>query len=150
MDRDAIMQAVKGSRLGAGLGKDIVESLVDMAQPMDYDDGQAVVTAGDACDDMYLVVAGQARVDNTFAGQTRSVAMLKAGDYFGEVGLLGGGKRSSTVVAEGRLTCLLFPAQPMRILLDQFPAMKSLLEQAGTKRQTTNIELHLGEAPEDD
>ena len=27
---------------------------------------------------------------------------------------------------------------------------KSLLEQAGTQRQTTNIELHLGETPEDD
>jgi len=149
MEKGAILEHIKASRLGKNLGTDIINGLVGMAQAIEFEDGQAVVTAGDERDDMYLLVEGQARVDNTFAGQTRSVAMLKTGDFFGEVGLLGGGKRSSSVIAQGAITCLMFPADNMRDLFAQFPAMKLMLEQAGTQRQTTNLELHIGEVDDD-
>lgn len=150
MDRPAIIDAIKASPLSLGFRSEIVEALAQIARALEYDQDQPVVNAGDDCDGLYIVVSGHANVENTFAGSKKVVAGLKPGDFFGEVGLLGGGKRGSSVVAAGELSCLMFPVQPVCELAAAYPELRDRLENIGQKRTTTNLQLHLGELPEEE
>ncbi|MBN2362220.1 MAG: cyclic nucleotide-binding domain-containing protein [Deltaproteobacteria bacterium] len=150
MDRPAIIDAIKASPLSLGFRAEIVDALAQIARTMEYESDQLVVQAGDDCDGLYIVVSGQANVENTFAGSKKVVAALKAGDFFGEVGLLGGGKRGSSVVAASGLSCLMFPVQPIRELAATYPELRDRLENTGNKRTTTNLQLHLGELPDEE
>jgi len=150
MDRPAIIDAIKASPLSLGFRTEIVDAMAQIARAIEYDVNQPVVTAGEDCDGLYVIVSGHANVENTFAGSKKVVASLKPGDFFGEVGLLGGGKRGSSVVAADALTCLMFPVQPVCELAAAYPELRDRLENTGQKRTTTNLQLHLGELPDED
>jgi putative peptide zinc metalloprotease protein len=71
-----------------------------------------VVTQGDASDGFYVIVSGQAQVER----DDEVIAPLRAGDHFGEVALLEGGRRNATVRATT-------PARILRIDHDTFAAL---------------------------
>src|SRR5512137_1585870 len=75
----------------------------------DYADGQTVFAEGDPGDSMYFIVRGCIRIEKR-AQATNAVnkilAVLEAGDYFGEMALLDQKPRSASAVAAGGATIL--------------------------------------------
>ncbi len=69
--------------------------------------GETVMRQGAAGDWMYVVARGEAevRVASDDGGASRTVATLRPGDFFGEMGLLTGGERAATVVARTDVGC---------------------------------------------
>ncbi len=62
--------------------------------------GEVIIQQGDLPDRFYIVIRGQAEVlYKDLKGETETVDSRKAGEYFGETGLLQNRPRSATVIA---------------------------------------------------
>lgn len=66
-----------------------------------YRDGEVVVRQGDEGDCMYVVQAGEVEVVHAVEGRERRLAVLSAGDFFGEMAVFEREVRSATVRALG-------------------------------------------------
>ena len=70
----------------------------------DYADGQTVFAEGDPGDSMYFIVRGCIRIEKRAQAASsvhKTLAVLEAGDYFGEMALLDQKPRSASAVAAG-------------------------------------------------
>jgi putative ABC transport system ATP-binding protein len=63
-----------------------------------YQPGEVIVREGDVADKFYLITNGEVEVLQSRHGD-EVVARLSSGQYFGEIGLLHGGRRAATVRA---------------------------------------------------
>ena len=64
-----------------------------------YPQGSRVVSQGEQGRDLYVIQKGTVEVRHQKEGSDVLLATMKQGDIFGEIGLLGDGVRSATVVA---------------------------------------------------
>ena len=76
----------------------------------------SIVTAGTNADAFYVILDGKATVR---AGSRR--IPLVAGDYFGEMGLLDGGARSASVVADSEILVMAISRRGFLKLLESEP-----------------------------
>src|SRR5512137_2541714 len=87
-----------------GMDNDALTRLAVALEEKEYGDGQTVFAEGDAGDSMYFIVKGCIRVEKRAqaAGAVhKTLAVLEAGDYFGEMALLDQKPRSASAVAAG-------------------------------------------------
>ena len=88
------------------------EALARLAAALDqkdYADGQTVFAEGDPGDSMYFIVTGCIRIEKRAQATSAAhkvLAVLEAGDYFGEMALLDQKPRSASAVAAGGATIL--------------------------------------------
>ena len=66
-----------------------------------FRDGEYIVHQGDKADCMYVIDAGVVEVVGRTDGREVSLALLGAGEFFGEMGLFEGGVRTASVRAFG-------------------------------------------------
>ena len=71
-----------------------------------YPDREAIVRQGEAGDCMYVVQAGEVEVVQAAKGGERRLALLSAGDFFGEMAIFEREVRSATVRAVGEARVL--------------------------------------------
>lgn len=69
-----------------------------------YEEGQAVFVEGESGSEMFVVLSGQVEISKESAGQPGVIATLEAGEMFGEMALVAGGKRSASAIAKGENT----------------------------------------------
>lgn len=72
----------------------------------DHPDGAVIVREGDAGACMYVIQSGTVEVTQAGRDGHRSVRVLKAGDFFGEMALFGQEIRTATVRAVGEVKVL--------------------------------------------
>ncbi len=96
------------------------ERILGYLKQRTYQAGDVVVREGEEALNLFLVVAGRARIEREGAG---TIATIGPGDFFGELGLIEQHGRTATVVAEETLTCYLVPAWEFRPLLHEHPEM---------------------------
>jgi len=92
----AVLRAMNG---------DALARLATALQEKEYADGQCVFAEGDPGDSMYFIVSGRIRIEvPTGAGAStrKTLTVLEAGDYFGEMALLDQKPRSASAIASGR------------------------------------------------
>jgi CRP-like cAMP-binding protein len=94
---------------------DALARLAAALEKKEFLDGQAVFSEGDLSDAMYFIQKGAIRIEkSTQAAESprKTLAVLEAGDYFGEMALFEQKPRSATAVAAGSATilCLSRPA----------------------------------------
>ena len=85
-----------------------------------FGDGETIVAQADPGESAYVIAEGRARV-SLDPGDTE-VAVLSAGQYFGEMSLLTGEARTATVRASGDCQVLEITAEDFRRLILQNPA----------------------------
>jgi CRP/FNR family cyclic AMP-dependent transcriptional regulator len=87
-------------RLLSGVSPDDVRQLVAVAERRTFRRGQVVFHDDDPADALHLVAAGHFAVRTTMpAGATVLIAIVGAGDAFGELALIDAGRRGATVQA---------------------------------------------------
>jgi small-conductance mechanosensitive channel/CRP-like cAMP-binding protein len=74
-------------------------------RPLDFANGETIITQGEEGDSLYVVERGQVGVYLSVGGATREMATLKPGEVFGEMSLLTGEARNATGVAQGNVRC---------------------------------------------
>jgi len=102
-----------------------------------YEAGQVIIKQGDAPDRFYIVIAGRAEVwHEGLSGQHGEIDIRKAGEYFGEVGLLQDRPRSATVRApeDGQVEVLAMDRQDFLELMDESKATEMHVAQEMIQR----------------
>jgi CRP-like cAMP-binding protein len=84
--------------------------------------GEAVIKRGDPGDALFFVLSGSVRARIFVGGEEKSLALISAGEFFGDMAMFTQSPRSADVVAEGDTRLLRFGAEAFRLLIGQNPA----------------------------
>ena len=103
------IHTIAGLGLFAAASETAIERLAASAVPELVAGGTTVLRQGDPADDFFVLTGGAMDVRVTRDGRTEPINRLVPGDYFGELGLLGAGVRTVTVVAETDSAVLRIP-----------------------------------------
>lgn len=87
--------------------------------PVPYKPGKVFVRQGDPGQELFIILEGKAVVKKG----NRVIAELKKGDFFGELSLLDGKKRSASVEAKTEVRVMGLSAKSFRKLLDDVPGL---------------------------
>jgi CRP/FNR family cyclic AMP-dependent transcriptional regulator len=121
-----------------GLSRKELTSVYEAGKEVSFEAGRNIVEEGATGVGFHLILEGEARV---VVGDEEQ-AVLRAGDYFGEMSLLDGGPRSATVVASSPVHTLTLASWAFVPLVDRNPsiARKLLVE---LSRRLRNLERSL-------
>jgi small-conductance mechanosensitive channel/CRP-like cAMP-binding protein len=102
------------------------KELVQLAAELRYAPftrGEVLTRQGAEAHWLYLIVDGtvSVRVRNDETGQEKEVSQLGAGNFFGEMSLMTGERRTATVVALGDVECYRLSAESFRRVIGQRP-----------------------------
>jgi CRP/FNR family transcriptional regulator, cyclic AMP receptor protein len=106
--------------LFAGVAPRHVRKIASLGSVARFDAEAPIVTSGDPGDAFYVILSGRAKVQR---GRGRATAELGPGDYFGEMALVDGARRSATIVAEAETTCLMLTRKRFAKVLQSEPAV---------------------------
>jgi CRP/FNR family transcriptional regulator, cyclic AMP receptor protein len=107
--QEMTLDAIRSVPLFASLDDRAASELRDLLRTQEKDADTTLFSAGDAGDAMYLIESGRVRISVTDADNKRIVlAELARGDFFGEMAIIDGQKRSAdaTVLEPARLAVL--------------------------------------------
>jgi CRP-like cAMP-binding protein len=117
--------------LFAGVGKRHRRKLVRNAKLAELARGESIGSTGAGTDSLYVVLGGEAKMLRP------TPAQLRTGDYFGELGVLGGRPHSLLVVAEHHLHLMKLPRQAVLELASRHPPVTTtLLKDLGLRLRT--------------
>jgi CRP-like cAMP-binding protein/Fe-S-cluster-containing dehydrogenase component len=136
--RRALENHLRGVPMFAGLPAEFINHLKGSVELQRYAPGQVIVQQGDPADSFYLVRIGFVKVSETYPGGDMVLAYLSRGDYFGEIGLLGGGARTATCVALDHVELVRISGDDFREMVERFPAVRAGLEAVAAERQSAN------------
>jgi CPA1 family monovalent cation:H+ antiporter len=97
--------------------------------------GDRIVTQGRAGSTLYLIARGVVRVTRTDDGVERDVATLMAGEFFGEMSLLHGGRRTATCRAVTPCALYELRRSDLDLVCEVLPEMRGALEEADRVRR---------------
>jgi NADH:ubiquinone reductase (H+-translocating) len=99
-----------------------------------FEPGDIVFHEGDLGDKVYVIEKGECDVIKEEGGVDKTVATLKAGNYFGEMALLSDVTRNATVRARTALEVLLIPKGDFNRLRQSVPAFGEVFNELARKR----------------
>ena len=100
-----------------------IMSFCKYMQPMRVKQFAPVVKAGEPGDAMYLVLDGELRARVMMDGKESTLAIIQAGEFFGEISLLDHGPRSADVVANLESVLLKIPLSAFDQIIKEAPAL---------------------------
>ncbi len=114
---------------------DVLRNKVELVR---YSKGDVICNQGDIADNFYLVRIGFVKVSEPHPGGELVLAYLGRGGYFGEIGLLGGGRRTATCTALDHVELVRIHAEEFHQMVEQFPEVRYNLESLARERQEQN------------
>ncbi len=129
--RDFVVNAKLVSQvpLFASIGVMRMVEIATMLKPRHVPPLYDVVRQGDPADCMYFILSGELEVELLPA-----TVRLKAGDFFGEMGLLDRGPRTATVTAVTDSQLLMLEEADFRKLMRAYPEMRASIEAVAAAR----------------
>jgi len=118
--QDAALGTLAGAQLFSSLSIGQRTRLVETVELVTLAAGEVLFEQGDVAAAMYVVVEGEvtARVTTVAPGGPIDLATLGAGEFFGEIGLLGEQPRQATIVAKTDVHLLAFGREPVTRLVE--------------------------------
>jgi CRP-like cAMP-binding protein len=111
--------------LFAGLSKRELEQLGGIAEEVELPAGRTLIREGGHARQLFVLVEGQAKV----AKNGRRVATMHPGDFFGEIALVTGVPRTTTVTTETPARLLVLTQRDFQRLLREQPGIgRKMLE----------------------
>lgn len=100
-----------------------------------YEPGQAVFRQGELGDRLYLILSGEVDVVRDEAGESRVLARLGPGQWFGEMALVHHTIRSADVRCVSPLDVLSLPREEFGVLATHLPDLRQRFDQLAAERQ---------------
>lgn len=93
--------------------------ILDVCEHVTFNDGELVIKEGEAGDDFYILLKGDAVATKTIEGfeEDQVVKEYSSGDYFGERALIKNTVRAANIIAKGEMKCLKLSRQDFKKLL---------------------------------
>jgi CRP-like cAMP-binding protein len=92
-----------------------LEFIAGQVEDMDFASGRVLCTEGQSGGDFFILLTGAAEVQRG----GRHVADMGPGDFFGEIALVDGGKRTATVTTTAPSRCLVLGPRQFQNVLHQ-------------------------------
>jgi CRP-like cAMP-binding protein len=122
----------------ASLTQDFIDGLRNSVELVRYTKGDIICRQGDIADNFYLIRLGFVKVSEPHPGGELVLAYLGRGGYFGEIGLLGEGRRTATCTALDHVELVRIHADEFHRMVAQFPEVRQRLEATAAQRQEQN------------
>ncbi|MEO0095445.1 MAG: Crp/Fnr family transcriptional regulator [candidate division WOR-3 bacterium] len=90
--------------------------------------GEILFNEGDRGDVMYLIKEGQIKITKGKGPDERVLAVLKEGDFFGEMAIIDGSPRSATATAISKTSLLIIDKETFRSKIRENPLIEYILE----------------------
>lgn len=128
--------------LGA-LTQEGIERLAEGVRITPYPAGLVVVRQAAAGDSLYVIASGRVEVvtEPPDGGPEERLAVIDAGDYFGEMSLLTGAPRSATVRTLEDTELLVLTRDALRPILESDPAAMARLSATLAKRRVDRVDV---------
>ena len=136
--RRALENHLRGVPMFADLSTQFIAHLKESVELQRFAPGQAIVQQGETTDSFYLVRIGFVKVSENYPGGEMVLAYLSRGDYFGEIGLLGGGIRTATCTALDHVELVRISGDDFREMVARFPSVRTGLEAIAAERSAAN------------
>lgn len=110
--------------------------------------GDIIVREGDLAENFFIIEEGVVEVFYHNADETETmISRLESGNYFGEIGLLEGGRRTATVRAATAVNLIVFDRETFGRWLSQSPTSKTELRRMAYQRRGSTKPLPLSGVP---
>ncbi|HUG89376.1 MAG TPA: FAD-dependent oxidoreductase [Planctomycetaceae bacterium] len=109
-----------------------------------FEPGEAIFRQGDLGDSLYIILEGEADVIVEQNGSERTVARLKAGEYFGEMALLKQKTRTATVRCATPMSLLALGQGDFQALVANLPDLQKSFQGVMETRTQANLSLQGG------
>ena len=96
---DRLERALRTVDLFRPLSDDELRKVMARSRPLHYAAGERVIEEGSPGDSFFIIDQGQVLVSKRMGGADREIARLMEGQFFGEMALLTGERRSATIAA---------------------------------------------------
>jgi CRP-like cAMP-binding protein len=126
----------------AGLTTRQLAELTRVVEERNYDAGETIVHEDEFDDKMYFIVTGRVRISK--GGE--DVTALGEGEFFGEIAVLDGEKRSASATAEGPVHLLRLTRQDLFDVMEEHPGIAVAICQT-LGRRIRNLLEERGETP---
>src|SRR5256885_6876691 len=136
----ALENHLRGVPMFADLSTDFIEHLKESVELARFAPGQVIARQGDAADSFYLVRIGFVKISENYPGGELVLAYLSRGDYYGEIGLLGGGVRTATCTALDHVEVVRVSGDDFRQMVERFPSVRRGLEAVAEERRSANAQ----------
>ncbi|MEM7555195.1 MAG: Crp/Fnr family transcriptional regulator [Cyanobacteria bacterium P01_A01_bin.84] len=125
-----------------------LEWLLNVATEHEYPGGRAVLMEDSWGNAVYFVIHGWVKVRRTNSENSRAVAILGRGDFFGEMAILDESPRSTDVIALSRVKLLSISRERFVQILFKDPQLHHRMLQLMVRRlRQTNMRLEMRSAP---
>jgi CRP-like cAMP-binding protein/thioredoxin reductase/Fe-S-cluster-containing hydrogenase component 2 len=105
-----------------------LKAIVDTAQLCQFKAKEAIYSAGDAAEHIYLIRSGSVTLSARVGARDVVLQYHAAGQYFGELDVIAGSMRSQTATAAIKTEAIRLDAKPFLELLAQNPEMKAAVQ----------------------
>ena len=87
-----------------------------------YEDGRIIIREGTTGDWVYFIISGSVEISRSLGGKKFVLDTLEAGEIFGEIGFIGGLKRTATATAIGTTTVGLIDRGTLDVEFNKIPS----------------------------
>jgi len=115
------LKMLQGLPLFAEFTEPEIEGALDLIDKVQFQPGESIVKQDEHGDCMYVLVEGNARVVHRRGGKDFELAVLKTGDFFGELALVDSGPRSADVETLTTCTLLRIEHGALRAIAGVYP-----------------------------
>ncbi len=122
----------------SGLTDEFLARLRERVELQRFEAGQVICRQEELADSFYLVRIGFVKVSQTSPGGDMVLSYLGRGSYFGEIGLLGRGRRVATCSAVDHVEIVRINADDFNAMVEQFPEIGESLSQVARERLAEN------------
>ncbi len=138
-DTQRRLEAVKGVDLFASLSEEERTAVVERLQYAPFAAGDVITRQGKTSHWLYIIVSGEAEiVHDRPEGSRLRVGLVKAGGFFGEMGLLTGEPRTATVIATTDVECYRLDKASFQGLLTSRPQIAEDISRIVASRKHDN------------
>lgn len=128
--------ALRQIDLFAGLNDGDLNELAERLERAPFARGETITREGADAHHLYIILSGSVSVRVGGLEEKREVGKLNAGDFFGEMALLTGERRSASCVALDEVDCYRLDAEAFRSLLGRHPDLANRVAQVLAERET--------------
>lgn len=140
-DEPLFKRKVPKSPLFEVLSEEERDALVREMEVETHNQGDIIISEGDAGSSMYLIASGEVKVyTRGNAGTPIYLAQLGEGDFFGEVSVLTGKPRTATITAGQRTELLRLDKSKLDNALAKYPGIRRVLDDFYKRRAKHTVE----------
>ena len=122
MNDSSNIESLKRSDISAGLTNEQIEVLAGAIEVLHLTDGNILMSEGHTDNRLFIIDQGRIEVTrNTQGGDWVTLAILKAGDFAGEMGFIDGSVHSATLRSMGDTRVLSLSRDALESLIDTHP-----------------------------